>query len=179
MKDRTDSNRRRAAGRVRRRALALALLAATAAVWGCARTRATSFPPPARPGVLVPTGFEATFASLAGLLESRGFPVLVSDHRFGNLITDWVFWEPGEVDLRAIADCDLPPNAPVSRARARFAFEVRPRANRAFVTILTQFQIERHPGFDKSSRGFVDCRSTGEWERNIAEALTRQLEVVR
>ncbi len=148
-----------------------ALLAATLLLGGCASTSAPGFPPPARPGVLVATDFETTFLTVLSLVESRGIPVLVADRDFGNVITEWIEWAPGEVDLSALADCDLREDTPVSAARGRFAFEVRPRANRAQVTALTHYQVERHPGFDDSDRGYVDCASTGEWERAVYDAL--------
>lgn len=158
-----------------RTAAVLTLILATGA---CARATSTGFPPPVRPGVLVATDFETTFAALQGMLESRGMPLLVEDHRFGNLITEWIEWGPGEVNLPAMAECDLGENDRVYNARGRFAFEVRPRANRAQVTIISHFQVEAHPGFDESDRGYVDCRSSGEWERVVADALT-QRQVVR
>ena len=105
--------------------------------------------------------------------------MLVEDVQFGNIITDWVEWAPGEIDLTELADCGLDGSDPVTHARGRFGFEVRPRANRAQVTVLSQYQVERYPGFDENdSGGYVDCRSTGEWERSVAEALT-QRQIVR
>ncbi|MEQ8329238.1 MAG: hypothetical protein RJQ04_07655 [Longimicrobiales bacterium] len=155
---------------------ALVLVALTAT--GCARAGSTGFPPPARPGVLVAADAEQTFATLHAMLETRGLPILVSDASFGNLITEWVDWAPGEVNLGALAECGLDDDDRVTHARGRFAFEVRPRANRAQVTVLAHYQVERHPGFDESDRGYVDCRSTGEWERVVGDALT-QRQVVR
>lgn len=151
-----------------------AVAAAALLLGGCASSTSTGFPAPARAGVLVPTDFETTFRTVVGLLETRGIPVLVADADFGNVITEWIEWAPGEVDLGVLADCDLPDDAPVSAARGRFGFEIRPRANRAQVTVLTHYQVERHPGFDDSDRGYVDCASTGEWERAVTEVLTRR-----
>jgi len=124
--------------------------------------------------VLVPSDYETTLNSVARLIEARGMVVLREDAAFGSIQTDWVNWGPGEVDLEAMADCDLPEGTVPMRTRARFGFEVRRRANRASVMILTQWQAERHAGFDDSDRGFVDCRSTGEWERMIEQTLTQR-----
>lgn len=157
-----------------RRAAGLAAAAGLLVATGCARAGSSGFPPPARPGVLVAGDAEGTYESIRAMIEARGLPILLEDREFGTLITDWVHWAPGEVNLTALADCDLPDDAPVADARGRFAFEIRPRANRAQVTILAQYQIERHPGFDESDRGYVDCRSTGEWERTVAESLTQR-----
>ena len=154
------------------RSLALLLLITGSAA--CARMRAPGFPPPARPAVLVPSSYEATFSTVARLIESRGLPVLQEDVSFGSIQTDWIYWQPGEVDLAAMAHCDLGEGTVPMRTRARFGFEVRRRANRASVMILTQWQAERHAGFDDSDRGFVDCRSTGEWERMIEKTLTQR-----
>jgi len=157
---------------------ALPPLLAALAVAACARAGSVGFPPPARPGVLASSGAEVTFQALSGLMEARGFPVLMADTAFGVLRTDWVEWEAGEMNLTDMADCGAGPDAPPSRTRARFSFEVRPRANRSFVTIITQWQMEKHAGFDGSDRGFVDCKSTGEWERRMEEGLT-QRQVIR
>ena len=154
------------------RSLSLLLMATLSAA--CSRMNAPGFPPPARPAVLVPSDYETTFHSIARFIESRGMPVLQEDASFGSIQTDWVYWGPGEVDLEAMADCDLGEGSVPMRTRARFGFEVRRRANRASVMILTQWQAERHAGFDDSDRGFVDCRSTGEWERMIEQTLTQR-----
>jgi hypothetical protein len=151
--------------------LSLILMATLAAA--CSGMSAPGFPPPARPAVLVPSDYETTFASVARLIENRGIPVLREDASFGTIQTDWHYWGPGEVDLGAMADCDLGEDLPM-RTRARFGFEVRRRANRASVMILTQWQVERHAGFDDRDRGFVDCRSTGEWERMMEQTLTQR-----
>jgi uncharacterized lipoprotein len=140
----------------------------------CAKMGAPGFPPPARPAVLVPSDYETTFNSVARLIEARGMPLLLEDQSFGTIQTDWVYWDAGEVDLQAMADCDLGEEAAPTRTRARFAFDVRRRANRASVQILTQWQAERHAGFDDSDRGFTDCRSTGEWERMMEQTLTQR-----
>lgn len=155
------------------RAGTLSLLAALA-FFACARAGNPGFPPPARPGILVPTSASGTFYALLTLLETRGYSVLMADTAFGILRTDWMEWQPGENDLRNLADCGVDSTALASRTRARFGFEVRPRANRAFVTILAHWQMELHAGFDDSDRGFVDCRSTGEWERTVEEALLQR-----
>lgn len=154
------------------RSLSLLLLIAVSAT--CARMRSPGFPPPARPAVLVPSTYEATFSAVARLIDSRGMPVLQEDPSFGSIQTDWIYWEPGEVDLEAMADCGFDEGTVPMRTRARFGFEVRRRANRASVMILTQWQAERHAGFDDSDRGFVDCRSTGEWERMMEQTLTQR-----
>lgn len=161
-----------------RRRTALPLLAALVVGAACARAGAVGFPPPVRPGVLSATGAQSTFRMIFGLMEVRGFPILMADTAFGILRTDWVEWDPGVMDLKDMADCGVEPGALPSRTRARFAFEVRPRANRSFVTIISQWQMEKHAGFDASDRGFVDCQSTGEWERAMEENLT-QRQVIR
>lgn len=140
----------------------------------CARMSAPGFPPPARPGFLVPSDFSSTFASVSMMVEARGMPVLVSDPDFGSIQTDWVNWDEGEVDLDTVARCDLSPGAPPMRTRARFSFDIRRRANRATVTIRTQWQAEVRTGFGQGDRGYVDCPSTGEWERMVEQALTQR-----
>jgi len=65
-------------------------------------------------------------------------------------------------------------DAPAARIRARFGFDVRRRTVSSTVTILTQWQVERHPGMGSDDRSFVDCRSTGEWERLIEATLTQR-----
>jgi len=155
-----------------RRRTVLPLLAALVVAAACTRAGSVGFPPPVRPGVLSATDAESTFRGLAGLMESRGFPILMADTAFGVLRTEWMEWDVGEMNLENLADCGVGPNAPPSRTRARFAFEVRPRANRSFVTIITHWQMEAHAGFDDSDRGYVDCQSTGEWERTMEENLT-------
>jgi hypothetical protein len=131
------------------RSLFLLLLITLSAA--CARMRSPGFPPPARPAVLVPSNYEATFSAVARIIDSRGMPVLQEDPSFGSIQTDWIYWEPGEVDLEAMADCGLDEGTVPMRTRARFGFEVRRRANRASVMILTQWQAERHAGFDGSA----------------------------
>ncbi len=154
------------------RSLFLLLVATLPAA--CSRMNAPGFPPPARPAVLVPSDYETTLRSIARFIESRGMTVLREDASFGSIQTDWVYWGPGDVDLEAMADCDLGEGSLPTRTRARFGFDVRRRANRSSVMILTQWQAERHAGFDDSDRGFVDCRSTGEWERMIEQTLTQR-----
>jgi len=151
--------------------LALVALAATGA---CARMHAPGLPPPARPPVLVELSFEQAFASLASLVEARGIPVLVADEQFGSIRTDWVYFDPGAVDLTQLADCHVDPGAPAPASRVRYGFEVRRRANRATVTILTQYQAEAHRGLDPNDISYADCTSTGEWERMIEQSLTQR-----
>jgi len=151
--------------------LALVVAAATGA---CARMHAPGFPPPARPPLLVELTLEQAFASLSSLMEARGYPVLVADEQFGSIRTDWIYFDPGEVDLRELADCRLDPAAPPPALRVRYGFEVRRRANRATVTILTQYQAEAHRGFDPDDVSYADCASTGEWERMIEQSLTQR-----
>jgi hypothetical protein len=122
----------------------------------------------------VETSFEQTFASLSGLLEARGLPVLVADDSFGSIRTDWTYFDPGEVDLTELADCDLAAGAPPPPMRVRYGFEVRRRANRATVTILTQYQAGSRRGFDEDDVAFEDCRSTGAWERLVEQTLTQR-----
>ena len=157
-----------------RRVHLVPLLAALAVATACARNQQTGFPPPVRPGIISPTTAQVTFRSLASLMEARGFPVLMADTSFGVLRTDWVEWSPGEVNISTMADCEVGADAPASRTRARFSFEVRPRANRSFVTIISQWQMEKHGGFDDSDRGFVNCMSTGEWERMLEESILQR-----
>lgn len=152
----------------------LVALAALAVASSCTRMKAPGLPPPARPGVLVPMSYEQAFAALNSLVESRGMPVLVADANFGNIRTDWIYYDPGEIDLRALADCHRNDDAPPAPVRIRYAFEVRKRANRATVTIFTQYQIEAHRGFDGSDRGYAECDSTGEWERAVEQSLTQR-----
>ena len=149
-------------------------LVALAAAGACARMHAPGFPPPARPPLLVELSFEQAFSSLASLVEARGIPVLVADEQFGSIRTDWVYFDPGEVDLTQLADCHLDPAAPPPALRVRYGFEVRRRANRATVTILTQYQVEAHRGFDPNDISYTDCASTGEWERMIEQSLTQR-----
>lgn len=151
-----------------------AWLLVSVALVGCARMSSPGFPPPARAAFLVPTDFETTFQSLATIVESRGMPVIVADSSFGSIQTDWMDWDAGELDLAGLAQCDQTEGAPPARTRARFAFDVRPRANRATVTIRVQWQTQRYTGFNGEDGGFVDCRSTGEWERRLEEGLTQR-----
>jgi hypothetical protein len=161
-----------------RQRLLLPALAAVAVAVACARAGSVGLPAPVRPGVLSSTDAQSTFRAISGLMEAQGFPVLMADTSFGVLRTDWVEWDAGEMNLEDVADCEIGPDWPASRTRARFAFEVRPRANRSFVTIISHWQMEKHVGFDDSDRGFVDCRSTGAWERAMEETLT-QRQVIR
>lgn len=141
---------------------------------GCSRATRSSFPPAARPPVFIQLDFETAFNTLRAVLESRHYPLVVEDEQFGSVRTDWVYYEPGELDLRPLAVCPLGPDAAPARARARFGFDVRRRTVNSTVTILTQWQVERLAGFDEADRGFVDCRSTGEWERLIEGTLTQR-----
>lgn len=149
-------------------------LVAVAATGACARMHAPGFPPPARPPLLVELTLEQAFASLSSLLEAHGIPVLVADEQFGSIRSDWVYFDPGEVDLTQLADCRVDPAAPPPALRVRYAFEVRRRANRATVTILTQYQAEAHRGFTPDDVSYADCTSTGEWERMIEQSLTQR-----
>ena len=152
----------------------LLLACAGLALSGCSRLHHAGFPRPVRAAVLVPGTFEATMAALQGLLETRGIPVLVVDDQFGTIESDWTYWEAGEVDLRSLADCGGGPKAVPTRMRARFRFDVRRRAIESTVQITTQWQADKVPGFKRGDEGFVDCRSTGEWERAVEEALTHR-----
>jgi hypothetical protein len=155
------------------RAGALAVVVALAA-GSCQRARAPGFPPPARPAVLVELGFDQAFASLSALLEARSFPVLVADEHFGSIRTDWIYFDPGEVDLTDLADCHLQAGAPPPALRVRYGFEVRRRANRSTVTILTQYQAGTRRGFDEEDVSWLGCPSTGEWERLVEQTLTQR-----
>jgi len=148
--------------------LALPLLAA------CARMRAPGFPSPVRPPVLIQVPTEQVFTSLLSMLEARGLPIVVEDEQFGFLRTDWVYWDEGELAVSQVADCPVSPELPAGRVRARFGFDIRRRTVQSSVSILAQWQMERLAGFDESDRGFVDCRSTGEWERMVEGTLTQR-----
>lgn len=152
---------------------ALALVVGIAA-GSCRRAHAPGFPTPARAAVLVDMSFERAFGALAGLLEARGIPVLVADDHFGHIRSDWVYFDAGEVDLTELAVCDLQADAPPPPVRIRYGFELRKRANRATVSILTQYQSGARMGFEEDDLAWTDCRSTGEWERVVEQSLTQR-----
>ena len=162
---------------MRRRPL-IPVLAALVVAVACARAGAVGFPAPVRPGVSSATDAQRTFMAISGLMEAQGFPILMADTSFGVLRTDWVEWEADEMNLQDMADCEVGPEAPPARTRARFAFEVKPRTIRSFVTIISHWQMEKHTGFNESDRNYVDCRSTGEWEKAMEDMLT-QRQVIR
>jgi len=141
---------------------------------GCSRLHQSGFPRPVRAPVLVLSDFDVTMSAISGMLETRGIPILVTDTQFGTIQSDWVYWEAGEVDLSYVADCGGDPDVALDRMRARFRFDIRRRAKGSTVQIATQWQAEKHPGFQRGSAGYVDCRSTGEWERAVEEALTQR-----
>jgi predicted small lipoprotein YifL len=151
----------------------VAALLALAALAGCSRTGHPTFPPPARPPLFVQLDFETVFNQLRSMLEARSYPLVIEDERFGSVRTDWVYFGPGEVDVRPMADCPAVGTGG-GRVRARFGFDVRRRTIQSTVTLLSHWQVERLAGFDRSDRGFVDCRSTGEWERMIEATLTQR-----
>lgn len=154
-----------------RRALitvALALLA------GCARMSAPGFPSPVRPPILIQVQADQVYAGLLAMLEARGLPIVVEDEQFGFLRTDWVYWDDGELTVSTVAECPVSSEAPPARVRARFGFDIRRRTVQSSVSILAQWQMEKLAGFDESDRGFVDCRSTGEWERMVEGTLTQR-----
>lgn len=148
--------------------LALSLLAA------CARVGAPGFPSPVRPPVLIQVPADQVYPSLLGMLEARGLPIVVEDPQFGFLRTDWVYWDEGELAVSQVADCPVSSGAPPGRVRARFGFDIRRRTVQSSVSILSQWQMEKLAGFDDSDRGFVDCRSTGAWERMVEGTLTQR-----
>ncbi len=149
------------------------VLVALIALAGCSRTRRPSFPAPVRPPLFIQLDFETAFNQLRAMLEARSYPLVVEDEQFGSVRTDWVYFEPDAVDVRPMAECPST-GTTAARVRARFGFDVRRRTVQSTVTILTHWQIERLAGFDESDRGFVDCRSTGEWERMIEATLTQR-----
>lgn len=148
--------------------LALPLLA------GCARMRAPGFPSPVRPPILVQVPAEQVYTTLLSMLEARRLPIVVEDPQFGFLRTDWVYWDEGELAVTAVADCPVSTELPPGRVRARFGFDIRRRTVQSSVSILAHWQMEKLAGFDESDRGFVDCRSTGEWERMVEGTLTQR-----
>lgn len=141
---------------------------------GCARMSAPGFPSPVRPPVLIQVPADQVFTSLLGMLEARGLPIVVEDEQFGFLRTDWVYWDEGELAVTQVADCPVSAELPPGRVRARFGFDIRRRTVQSSVSILAQWQMEKLAGFDESDRGFVDCRSTGEWERMVEGTLTQR-----
>jgi hypothetical protein len=141
---------------------------------GCARMKAPGFPSPVRPPVLVQVQAEQVYASLLAMLEARGLPIVVEDEQFGFLRTDWVYWDEGELAVSTVADCPVSPDAPLGRVRARFGFDIRRRTAQSSVHLLSQWQMEKLAGFEKDDAGFVDCRSTGEWERMVEGTLTQR-----
>lgn len=151
-----------------------AVLAAILALGACSGSRRPNFPAPARPPVFVQVDFETVFSTLRGMLEARGYPLVVEDEQFGSVRTDWVYFDAGEVDVSVLADCPGSGAGPAARIRARFGFDVRRRTVQSTVTILSQWQVERTAGFDESDRGFADCQSTGEWERMVEGTLTQR-----
>jgi hypothetical protein len=157
---------------MRRQLIAITLVALSLS--GCARLHRPGFPRPVRAPVLVLSDFDMTMSAISGMLETRGIPILMTDSQFGTIQSDWVYWEAGEVDLSYVADCGGDADTPPNRMRARFRFDVRRRAKGSTVQIATQWQADKHPGFERGTEGFVDCRSTGEWERAVEEALTQR-----
>lgn len=147
---------------------------ALALVTGCARMSAPGFPSPVRPPVLIQVQAEQVYASLLAMLEARGLPIVVEDEQFGFLRTDWVYWDEGELAVSTVAECPVSAEAPPARVRARFGFDIRRRTVQSSVSILAQWQMERLAGFEENDRGFVDCRSTGEWERMVEGTLTQR-----
>lgn len=141
---------------------------------GCARMHAPGFPPPVRPPVLIQLPADQVYARLYSMLEARALPIVVEDPQFGFLRTDWVYWEEGELAVTFVADCPVTSELPAGRVRARFGFDIRRRTVQSSVSILAQWQMEKLAGFDESDRGFVDCRSTGEWERMVEGTLTQR-----
>jgi len=148
--------------------LALPFLAA------CAHARGPGFPSAVRPPVLIQVPADQVYPSLLAMLEARGLPIVVEDPQFGFLRTDWVYWDEGELAVGQVADCPATPGLAPGRVRARFGFDIRRRTVQSSVSILSQWQMETLAGFDDSDRGFVDCRSTGEWERMVEGTLTQR-----
>ena len=156
---------------MRRPMLLLTLLLLTA----CAHRGAPGFPTPVRPPVFIQMDGDQAYASLLAILENRDLPLVVEDPQFGMLRTDWVTWEGGELDPAAMAECPVTPGTQPGRIRARFGFDIRRRTVQSTISILTQWQIEAHPGMEEGGdRGFVECRSTGEWERMMEGVLTQR-----
>lgn len=141
---------------------------------GCARMRAPTFPSAVRPPLVIQGIPSEFYPGLLAMLENRGLPIVVDDPQFGIIRSDWVNWDEGKVDVRVMADCPVSPNAPPGKVRARFGFDIRQRTVQSSVTILSHWQIEKVPSLDNSDRGFVDCRSTGEWERMVEGTLTNR-----
>jgi len=158
----------------RGRALLGVVLAATAA---CARYNPDPFPPPVSSGVLMAVGPGRTWNAVIAFVDARSLPVVEADASMGSIVTYWIDFFPGEIEPGTMADCESPVGDAVSPVRARFEFVVSPRGSRATMRVRSQWQRAATDHEMEGTRviaGYVNCVSTGKWEKE-AETYIRRL----
>lgn len=147
--------------------LVLATLAAA-----CARFTNEPFPPRVRPGVQVNISQDRVWAAIVEFVNSRGVGVARVDSMSSThaVTTDWFAMSGIDSPDGSLATCPSASEEPPPAYRGRYRFTVGARTIHSFLTVEAHWQAERLEGLD-GTPSWVDCTSTGEWERRTADWL--------
>lgn len=149
----------------------LALLLWTGA-WGCSPGHIQAFPPPVRPGVDVHQQDYRLREAVVEYIEFRNLPFSPERMRTGVVMTEWFNVHDLELPPTPLAICPGPSSTggPPPEYRARYRFSILPRGG------IRLFRVEAHwqkaqPNMGSDGPRWVDCRSTGAWEREAEDRI--------
>lgn len=105
-------------------------------------------------------------------VEFRGLPVSPDRMRSGVLITEWFPVANLELPPTPLAEC---PGESVAAEegpayRARYRFSILARGGFRLFQVEAHWQREGGEGAD-AAKPWVDCRSTGAWEREVESSI--------
>jgi len=153
--------------------LTLLLRAALLCCSGCSPGHLDTFPPLVRPGVEVTQSDYRLQEAVEEYVNFRNLPVSPQRMRSGVITTEWFEVNGLEIPPTPLAEC---PRTTSQAARgepsyrARYRFSILPRAS------IRLFRVEAHwqkevPAANPDEAAWVDCSSTGAWEREASERI--------
>lgn len=139
---------------------------------GCSPGHMEAFPPPVRPGVDVHPADYRLHDAVAEYIQFRNLPVSPERMRPGVIITEWFPVDDLELQPTPLAICPgtTPSEGRDSLYRARYRFNILPRGGIRLFRVDAHWQRERDT-VDPEAPRWVDCQSTGAWERDAEDRI--------
>lgn len=140
---------------------------------GCSPGHLESFPSLVRPGVEVPQADYRLADAVEEYVSFRNLPVSPQQMRTGVVTTEWFEVHGLEVKPTPLAECPGPPPTEQELEpdyRARYRFSILPRASLRLFRVEAHWQKELRTT-DPDQPSWIDCRSTGAWEREAEDRI--------